>query len=152
MFTHPNVSHVTCHVSRVTCHVSRVTCHMSRVTCHVFFFFFFNFFFFFFFFGKSGEAYRGRVCYQRGLPRLVFLDQGSAKEKATPSERIRKGEQSNKKRPKLASLNLYPVSTDNTSTRITLNTLESYTDYRTGSYQLITLKKIIGTPSTSPFC
>ena len=49
-------------MSRVTCHVSHVTCHMSRVTCHNFLFFF----------GKSGEAYRWRVCYQRGLPRLVF--------------------------------------------------------------------------------
>ena len=35
-------------------------CHMSRVTCHIFFF------------GQSGEAYWWRVCYQRGLPRLVL--------------------------------------------------------------------------------
>ena len=54
-----------CHVSRVTCHVSCVTCHMSHVTCHLsqkkqkkn---------------GKSGEISRSRVCYQRGLPRLVL--------------------------------------------------------------------------------
>ena len=59
----------TCHVSRVTCHVSRVTCHVSRVTCHVS-----HVIFFFFFFGKSGEVYRWRVCYQRGLPRLVLLE------------------------------------------------------------------------------
>ena len=52
----------TCHMSLVTCHVSRVTCHMSCVTCH----------FFSSFFGQSGEAYWWRVCYQRGLPRLVF--------------------------------------------------------------------------------
>ena len=51
-------------MSRVTCHVSNVTCHMSRVTCPIFFFFFF--------FGKSGGASRWRVCYQRGLPRLVL--------------------------------------------------------------------------------
>ena len=48
------------------CHVSRVTCHMSHVTCkkHI----------------KtknnnklqSGGASRSRVCYQRGLPRLVL--------------------------------------------------------------------------------
>ena len=57
------MSHVTCHVSCVTCHVSRVTCHMSRVT-----------FFIFYFFGQCGEAYRWRVCYQRGVPRLVFLE------------------------------------------------------------------------------
>ena len=35
-------------------------CRMSRVT-------------FFFFFGQSGEAYWWRVCYQQGLPCLVFL-------------------------------------------------------------------------------
>ena len=62
MFTIPYVSCVTCHMSRVTCHVSHVTCHMSRVTKkkkklkkN----------------GKSGGASRWRVCYQRGLPRLV---------------------------------------------------------------------------------
>ena len=38
---------------------------MSRVTC--------PFFFSSLFFGQSGEAYRWRVCYQRGLPRLVLL-------------------------------------------------------------------------------
>ena len=52
------------------CHVSHVMCHMSRVTCH-------NvhviFFFFLLFSGQSGEAYRWRVCYQRGLPRLVLI-------------------------------------------------------------------------------
>ena len=49
-------SRVTCHVSR---HASRVTCHVSHVICHNFF-------------GQSGEAYRWRVFYQRGLPRLVI--------------------------------------------------------------------------------
>ena len=74
MFTTPNVSCVMCHVARVTCHMSHVTCHMSHVTCHlspvtchV------SLFFFFFLFRQSGEAYPWRVCYQRGLPRLVFL-------------------------------------------------------------------------------
>ena len=43
-----------------TCHVSCVTCHVSNVTCH-------------FFFGQSGEAHRGRICYQWNLPSLVFL-------------------------------------------------------------------------------
>ena len=38
--------------------MSRVTCHMSHDT--------------FFFFWQSGEAYWWRVCYRRGLPRLVF--------------------------------------------------------------------------------
>ena len=56
-----------CPVSCVTCHVSHVTCHMSCVTCHMS-----QFLIFFFFFGQIGEAYRWRVRYQRGLPRLVF--------------------------------------------------------------------------------
>ena len=62
-----HVSCVMCHVSCVMCHVSRVTCHMSHVTRHV------SQIKFFFFFGQSVEAQRGRVCYQRGLPRLVLL-------------------------------------------------------------------------------
>ena len=63
LYMHLNMSCVMCNVSCVTCNVSRVTCHVSNVTCH----------FFFFFFGQSGEAYRWRVCYQRGLPRLVLF-------------------------------------------------------------------------------
>ena len=55
----------TCHVSGVTCHVSHVTYHMSRVTCKMPDFFIFIFL-------QSGEASQGRVCYQRGLPRLVL--------------------------------------------------------------------------------
>ena len=47
-----------CHLSRVMCHVSRVTCHMSHVN-------------YYYFFWQCGEAYRWRVCYQLGLPRLV---------------------------------------------------------------------------------
>ena len=39
---------------------------MSRVTCHIFFLLFFLSFL-----RQGGEAYRWRVCYQRGLPRLV---------------------------------------------------------------------------------
>ena len=58
------MSHVMCHVSRVTCHMSRVTCHVSHVTCHIFLFIFFR---------QSGKVYRWRVCYQRGLPRLVLI-------------------------------------------------------------------------------
>ena len=82
MFTPPNMSHVMCHVSRVTCHVSHVTCHVSPVTCHMstkknWTFFLFIYLYFFFLckkkIGKSGGASRWRVCYQRGLPRLVFL-------------------------------------------------------------------------------
>ena len=46
---------VRCQVSGVRCQVSGVTCHMSL-----------------FFFGQICEACRGRVCYQRGLPRLLF--------------------------------------------------------------------------------
>ena len=47
------------------CHVLRVTCHVSHVTI-------FFLFIIIFFFGQFGEAYRWRVCYQRGLPRLVY--------------------------------------------------------------------------------
>ena len=43
------------------------TCHVLCVTCHVFLLLFF---------GQSGEAYRWRVCYQRGLPRLVSTTLG----------------------------------------------------------------------------
>ena len=56
---------VMCHVSGVTFHVSRVTCHVSNAN--------FIFLFIIFFLGQLGEAYRWRVCYQRGLPRLVFF-------------------------------------------------------------------------------
>ena len=45
------------------CHVKHATCHMSCVIL-----FFLNLFV-----GQSGEARRWRVCYQRGLPRLVFV-------------------------------------------------------------------------------
>ena len=62
-----HVSHVTCHMSRATCHVAHVMCHMSSVTCHIYFFW------------QSGEAYRWRVCFQRGLPRLVFKNIGNSK-------------------------------------------------------------------------
>ena len=51
------------HMSRVICHVSCVTCHMSCVTC----------FFCCCFFWQSGEAHWWRVCYQHGLPLLVFF-------------------------------------------------------------------------------
>ena len=39
---------------------------MSHVICHMSYFFF----------GPSGEAYLWRVCYQQGLPRLVFFRSG----------------------------------------------------------------------------
>ena len=51
----------------VTCHVSHVMCHMSHVACHV------SIYLFIYFFGQKGGAYCWRVCYQRGLPRLVFI-------------------------------------------------------------------------------
>ena len=58
------MSHV-CHVSCVTCHMSCVMCHMSPVTCHVNIFFFLPF----------GWASGWRACYQRGLFRIVCLQQ-----------------------------------------------------------------------------
>ena len=62
------------YVSRVRCHVLPVMCHVLRVTCQQFFF---TFFFYkkklsFKKIGQSGGASRWRVCYQRGLPRLVL--------------------------------------------------------------------------------
>ena len=59
----PTVCHitgVTCQVSGVRCQVSDVMCQVSRVTCHIFFL-------------QIGEASRGRVFYQQGLPRLVYI-------------------------------------------------------------------------------
>ena len=51
-------------MSHGTCHMSCVMCHMSHVT------------FFYLFFLQSGEGYRRRVCYQWGLPCLVFIFTG----------------------------------------------------------------------------
>ena len=69
-----HVSCVMCHVSCVMCHVSCVTCHLSHVTCHL------SHVKIFFFLSKkiqqSGGASRWRVCYQQGLPRLVYLQCG----------------------------------------------------------------------------
>ena len=65
MFTSQNVSCVMCHLSHVTCHV-------SHVTCHILFFYFY-----FYFLWQSGKVYWWRVCYQRGLPRLVILARAS---------------------------------------------------------------------------
>ena len=58
-----------CHMSHVTCHMSRVMCQMSRahVKCHFFCSFFLRFFL------QNVGAHRWRVCYKRGLPRLVFF-------------------------------------------------------------------------------
>ena len=64
MFTLYHVSCVTWHVSPVTCHVSHVTCHVSPVTCHMSFVFCL--------FLQIGGTSRWRVCYQRGLPCLIF--------------------------------------------------------------------------------
>ena len=58
MFTSLHLSHVMCHMSR-----ARVTCHLSGDTCHILFIFFF---------GQSGGISRQRLCYQRGLPCLVY--------------------------------------------------------------------------------
>ena len=59
MFTPHHVSHVRCHVSCVTCQVSHVRCHVSQ---NIFSSSFFD----------KMMASRWRVCYQRGLPLLVF--------------------------------------------------------------------------------
>ena len=66
--------------------MSCVTCHLSCVTCYFFLLFYFILFgqsvspviflfiyLIFIFFGQSGGASLWRVCYQRGLPCLVFM-------------------------------------------------------------------------------
>ena len=59
------MSHVMCHVSHVTFYVSHVKCHVSHVMCYMSIIIFFL---------QSDEAYWWRVCYQRGLPRLVVME------------------------------------------------------------------------------
>ena len=49
-----------CHMSGVTCQVSGVNCQVSSVTCQVS--------------GVTIYVWRWKVCYQRGLPRLVSSD------------------------------------------------------------------------------
>ena len=55
-----------CHVSYVRCHVSHVTCHIHKSDKKIYIYILF---------GQSGWASLWRVCYQRGLPRLVSLNQ-----------------------------------------------------------------------------
>ena len=79
MFIQHYVSRVSCHLSHVTCHVSPVMCHLPCVTCHLSHKRKINFFYLkkkkktsFKKIGQCGGASQGRVCYQRGLPRLVL--------------------------------------------------------------------------------
>ena len=58
--TMSHVSHITCQISHFTCHLSCITFQVSHVT-H---------FFLLFFLLESGSWWR--VCYQWGLPRIVF--------------------------------------------------------------------------------
>ena len=59
------------YVSSVSYHVSGVRCHMTGVTCNIIILLFFFYHFIF----LSDEARRWRVCYQRGLHCLVYLQQ-----------------------------------------------------------------------------
>ena len=68
--SHPTM----CHMSDITCYVSHVRCHVSGVTCQVSCVTFSFFLFFLLLFEGSGGTSCWRVCYQRGLPRLVFND------------------------------------------------------------------------------
>ena len=63
-----HVSHVMCHMSCVTCQVSLVICHMLNVTRHMSQ----VKFFLYFFCGESVGVSWWKVCYQRGLPCLVY--------------------------------------------------------------------------------
>ena len=58
------MSHVRCQVSHVRCQVSSVRCQVSGVT----------YIYIFIYFLQSCGASRWRVCYQRGLPCLVFIN------------------------------------------------------------------------------
>ena len=53
------ISHVRCHISLVTRHVSHLRCHMSHIFSSYFLL-------------ESGGVSVWRVCYQWGLPHLVF--------------------------------------------------------------------------------
>ena len=67
-FHHTITYHTMCHVSRITCQMSHFTCHLTCITSQVS-----NVtHFFFFFLLESGRVSLWRVCYQWGLPRLVF--------------------------------------------------------------------------------
>ena len=66
MFTPHHVSHIRCQVLFVTCDVSGVRCQVSGVIIIIFFIFFL----------QIGGASQWRVCYQRGLPRLVSIHTG----------------------------------------------------------------------------
>ena len=56
---------------RVMCHMSTVVCHMSTVTCHVSHTKKYQIIQILFILRQSVTASRQRICYQRGLPRLV---------------------------------------------------------------------------------
>ena len=67
---------ITCHISHVTCHMSRVTCYVSNFMCHISCVMYHLYIYIYIYFclkncGPIGEVSRWRVCYQRGLPRLV---------------------------------------------------------------------------------
>ena len=91
---------------------------------------------------ETNKSKAGRTSF--GL--LFLLDHGNTNETSKPSERKRKDQKNGRNKPRISSLNLSPVSTDEHSARFTLNTLESFTDYRAGSYGLSVLKKMTGTP------
>ena len=59
-------------MSGVRCHMSSVRCQVSGVTIFYFFYLLFIYLFFLYLL-KSGGASRWRVCYQRGLPRIVLI-------------------------------------------------------------------------------
>ena len=61
---------ITCHLSHIMCLVSRVTCHVSCGTCHMWHVFFL-YIIFLCVCVQSGQCVQWRVCYQRGLLRLV---------------------------------------------------------------------------------
>ena len=71
MFTTPCVSRVTCHMSHVTCHMSCFMCQMSDV----YFLLSYKTLLFIFLRQICGPSYCS-VCYQQGLPSLVYKVNG----------------------------------------------------------------------------
>ena len=95
----------------------------------------------------------GQLCYtldlslipttkvQEGLDNglLLILDPGHSKKSQENRSKYEDGNM-------IQSLKLKPISGDSSSARIYLNSLASYSDYRSGRYAMSALKRMTGTP------
>ena len=94
----------------------------------------------------------GQLCYSldlRGIQKtkvgqnfglLLILDPGSIDNEDVKERKVSHGSE-------IVSLDLQPVGAASSSAKIYLHTLESFTDYRAGTYALSVLKKMTGTQS-----